>query len=94
MCEEPNGRKVIIDQTSCSIGNITGLLCVVLPHPGFFVSYGPAMSVYPPPVPVQLSSSKAVQVHLHSLSSSGIVKELMSGPSPAWWHFSLCREML
>lgn len=47
----------------------------------------------PPLVPAQLSGCKAVRVHLCSLSSSGIVKELMSSPSPAWWPFSICREM-
>lgn len=47
----------------------------------------------PLPVPVQLSSSKAVLEHFHGLSSSRVVKELMSGPSPACWQFLLCREM-
>jgi len=38
------------------------------------------VSADPPLVPVQLSSSKAVQVHLYSLSSSGVVKELCQVP--------------
>lgn len=32
--------------------------------------------------------SKAVLEHLHGLSSSRVVKELMSGHSPVWWQFS------
>lgn len=34
-CEEPNDMEVITDQTCCSIGNITGLFCVVFPDPVF-----------------------------------------------------------
>lgn len=94
--EEPIDTKVVIDQTCYSIGNITVLLWVILPDPGFCPMNLLCLLIcrFPHLCLFWSAFLKLYRCHLHGLSNSRTVKELIKGLSPAWWHFTLWKEML